>query len=679
MAGGGEMGARIRAHDWAATPLGPPTTWPQSLRSALSICLHSRFPTAIYWGLELRLLYNDAWVPIPAERHPLALGRPGAEVWADIWDVVGPQFDRVIDTGEGFSTFDQMLPMVRNSVRTETYWNYSFTPIRGERGAVAGILNQGHETTDRILADRAREAAAARQHRLFQQAPGFITILRGPDHKFEFVNRAYCALFGDRGYIGKTVRDAFPELAGQGFFEWLDQVYRTGERWVADRTPVDLKTADGTTRQFVLNFIYEPVTDETGRVTGIFCEGHDVTAAYRAEEALRDLNETLEQRVALRTAELEKAQEALRQSQKLEAMGQLTGGVAHDFNNLLTPIVGGLDMLQRRGIGDERAQRQIHAALASAERAKTLVQRLLAFARRQPLQPTAVDIRQLVDGMAELIASTSGPRIKLEIDVAPDLPPARADSNQLEMAILNLAVNSRDAMPDGGRMTIAATHETVAAGHRSGLPAGAYVRLAVSDTGVGMNTETVSRAVEPFFSTKGIGQGTGLGLSMVHGLALQLGGALTIRSRPKLGTNIELWLPAASDTGVTSDVAEPCRAVAMTGVALLVDDEESVRTSTADMLIDLGFDVMEAGSGEEALRLIEENGRPDLLITDHLMPGMTGTDLARKLNQDGNNVSVLIMSGYAEDDTLPTGLARLVKPFRQAELAASIDRLLGER
>lgn len=674
--GGGAMGDRIRAHDWAATPLGPPEGWPQSLRSALSICLHSTFPTAIYWGPDLRLLYNDAWAPIPAERHPWALGRPGAEVWADIWDVVGPQFAHAIETGEGFSAFDQMLPMVRDGVPRETYWDYSFTPIRGEHGAVAGIFNQGHETTHRILAEREREAAAERQRRLFQQAPGFITILSGPEHIFEFVNDAYKSLFGDRDYIGRSARDVFPELEGQDFFDWLDEVYATGERRVADRTPAEFQRPDGSTDQFVLNFIYEPVTDEDGRVIGIFCEGHDVTATHRAEEALRQLNETLEQRVATRTEELKKTQEALRQSQKLEAMGQLTGGVAHDFNNLLTPIVGNLDMLQRRGVGDGRSERQIAAALASAERAKTLVQRLLAFARRQPLKPVPVDVGSLVDGMAELIASTSGPRIKVETDVEEGLPHARADANQLEMAILNLAVNARDAMPDGGRLIICVTDEAVADGHRSRLPDGRYVRLAVSDTGVGMDAETVGRAVEPFFSTKGIGQGTGLGLSMVHGLALQLGGALTIRSRPQLGTTIELWLPVASSPAAALAPAEAGGSAAMTGTILLVDDEEPARQTAADMLGDMGFEVVEAESAEEALRLIGEGLRPDLLVTDHLMPGMTGTDLAQKVGANGRTMPVLIVSGYAEEDAIPPDLARLVKPFRQADLAASVERLL---
>ena len=235
------MGNRIRSLDWTTSPLGLPHGWSQPLRSALSICLHSSFPTAIYWGPELRLLYNDAWAPIPGERHPWALGQPAHEVWADIWNVVGPQFEAVVANGEGFSTFDQMLPMVREGAICETYWNYSFTPIHDEHGKVVGVLNQGHEVTDRILYERRRETELVRQRQLFEQAPGFITILEGPDHVFEFVNHAYVRLFGDRGFVGKTVREAFPELAGQGFCERLDQVFTTGERFVATGTPVLLE------------------------------------------------------------------------------------------------------------------------------------------------------------------------------------------------------------------------------------------------------------------------------------------------------------------------------------------------------------------------------------------------------------------------------------------------------
>ena len=376
-----------------------------------------------------------------------------------------------------------------------------------------------------------------------------------------------------------------------------------------------------------------------------------------------------------RQAELELAQDALRQSQKLEAMGQLTGGVAHDFNNLLTPILGGLDMLQRQGVGTERHQRLIAGAIMSAERAQTLVQRLLAFARRQPLTPSAVDVGALIGGMAELIASTSGPQVRLRLDCAPGLPAATADANQVEMAILNLAVNARDAMPDGGTLTIGAVAETVGAGHRSGLPPADYVRLTVCDTGIGMDPDTIARAIEPFFSTKGIGKGTGLGLSMVHGLAAQLGGALVIASRRGLGTRIELWLPVSGASA--TPVADAHRALPdrAAGIALVIDDEDLVRSSTADMLADLGYSVLEADSAEEGLARIDDGTPVDLVVTDHLMPGMTGVALARRLRTTHPALPVLIVSGYADVDSLDPDLPRLAKPFRQADLATTVATL----
>ncbi|HET6941134.1 MAG TPA: PAS domain S-box protein [Sphingomicrobium sp.] len=380
-----------------------------------------------------------------------------------------------------------------------------------------------------------------------------------------------------------------------------------------------------------------------------------------------------------REAELEIAQEALRQSQKMEAMGSLTGGVAHDFNNLLTPIIGSLDMLVRKSIGSERERRLIDGALQSAERAKTLVQRLLAFARRQPLQPVAVDLQRLVDGMVELIGSTLGPTIDLRVDVHPDLPLAKADPNQLEMALLNLAVNARDAMPNGGELVITAAPETVRSKLPSGIGPGDYVRLGVKDTGSGMDEGTRLRAVEPFFSTKGVGKGTGLGLSMVHGLAAQLGGGLIIESAVGQGTMVELWLPVSADPiGSESTEGSFSSRPIGRGIALLVDDEELVRMSTADMLIDLGFEVTESGSAEDALDLIQSGKRPDLLVTDHLMPGMNGVDLAQAARAIIPELPVLIVSGYAEAEGLAPELPRLTKPFRNAELAASLSVLIPE-
>ncbi len=258
------------------------------------------------------------------------------------------------------------------------------------------------------------------------------------------------------------------------------------------------------------------VFDHTGRCLRVTGTAIDITARKVAENALKELNASLEERIARAIAEREEVQKALRQSQKMEAMGQLTGGVAHDFNNLLTPIVGTLDMLQRRGVGGEREQRLIAGAMQSAERATTLVQRLLAFARRQPLQTSSVDVAKLLNGMADLVASTIGPQIKVVVDVPANLPAAIADLNQLEMAMLNLSVNARDAMLDGGTMRISASTEMVDIDHRSKLPAGEYLCLSVADTGIGMDATTLAHAVEPFFSTKGIGKGTGLGLSKVR-------------------------------------------------------------------------------------------------------------------------------------------------------------------
>jgi PAS domain S-box-containing protein len=370
------------------------------------------------------------------------------------------------------------------------------------------------------------------------------------------------------------------------------------------------------------------------------------------------------------------SQEALRQSQKMEAMGQLTGGVAHDFNNLLTPIMGALDLLQRKGVGGEREQRMIGGAAQSAERAKTLVQRLLAFARRQPLQSIPVDMGKLVGGMADLVASTIGPQIRVVLDVAPDLPLARADPNQLEMALLNLAVNARDAMPEGGTLRISAAAQAIGRQHPTGLKPGRYLNLSVSDTGLGMDEATLARAVEPFFSTKGIGKGTGLGLSMVHGLASQLGGALTIHSQPGMGTNVELLLPQDTNSPIVSEtLAEQEPVVPGKGTVLLVDDEDLVRLTTADMLVDLGYAVVEAASAKEALRLLDRGLTPDIVVTDHLMPGMSGTELAQVLRDRNAQAKVLVISGYAESAGFAPDLPRLSKPFRSADLAASLGNL----
>ena len=425
-------------------------------------------------------------------------------------------------------------------------------------------------------------------------------------------------------------------------------------------------------RDYWLYLRGEIVRDATGKPVRIHGAIVDLTDHKRAKDELQHLAETLELRVEERTEELVKAQEALRQSQKLEAMGQLTGGIAHDFNNLLTPILANLDLLSQ-DVAGEREQRLIDGALKSAASAQILVQRLLAFARRQSLQPTCVDVGALIDAMADLIGRTVGPRISVVIDAAADLGPARADPNQLEMAILNLGVNARDAMPDGGTLTISAADETVAPGQESGLAPGPYVRLSIIDTGVGMDEATRRRAVEPFFSTKGVGKGTGLGLSMVDGLVSQMGGGFCLSSEPGTGTTATLWIPAWTEPAIApSPAPAPAAAAAHSGVALVVDDHDIVRASTAEMLASMGFEVVEAASGEAAAEQMIGGLHVDLLVTDHLMPGMNGVDLAMLARGQFPDLPILLVSGHSDPAVLPSGLHCLAKPFRKAQLEARL-------
>ena len=399
-------------------------------------------------------------------------------------------------------------------------------------------------------------------------------------------------------------------------------------------------------------------------------------ARARLEE-LHALAADLEKRVEERTAQRQTAIEQLHEAQKLETLGQLTGGVAHDFNNLLTPIIGALDLLQRKVEGiDARTDRWIANALQSGERAKTLVQRLLGFARRQELQSAPVDVATLIGGMRDLIASSVGSTIELKLRCAADLPPALADPNQLELAVLNLCVNARDAMPDGGELTIAAENAVLGPGAEPHLPPGLYVRLSVIDTGMGMDSETLARAVEPFFSTKETGRGTGLGLSMVHGLTAQLGGAFMLGSVPGQGTRADLYLPvtearpeAPAATG-QDGAMRPAQPLSI----LVVDDEPLVLRGTAEMLRSLGHRVIEAEGGAEALATLRREPTIEAVVTDYKMPRMDGAEFARCVRELRPDMPILLISGYTGAADPIEGLPRLNKPFGLAELADALRR-----
>jgi signal transduction histidine kinase len=395
--------------------------------------------------------------------------------------------------------------------------------------------------------------------------------------------------------------------------------------------------------------------------------------AERTEE-LEQANGQLRQEIAGR----ERAQAALLQARKIEALGQLVGGVAHDFNNLLMAVIGNLDLLSKRLGEDARLHRLLDGAMEGARRGATLTQRLLAFARKQELKTQATDVRSLVDDMIGLIGRSVGPMVRVEIQAKSAVPAVDIDPNQLEMALLNLAVNARDAMVSGGVLTIKLSEQVIDVDDQLGILPGRYVVLSVRDTGEGMDAETLAKAVEPFFSTKGVGKGTGLGLSMVFGLAQQSGGALQLESAPSSGTTARLWLPIAKEAALPSGRTPSVAAQASDRARILfVDDDLLIAGSTVDLLEDLGHEVIEVHSAIEALRLLENGLAADLLITDHAMPGMTGIELVREVRRQYPQLPILLATGFAELEAgKMVDVARLPKPYTQAELATEIARLL---
>lgn len=418
----------------------------------------------------------------------------------------------------------------------------------------------------------------------------------------------------------------------------------------------------------------------------------DITARKSAEATLQGMNDQLEKRVGERTAQLrsahdelvsqiaerERTEAQLRQMQKLESIGQLTGGVAHDFNNLLTAVIGNLELLRKRVPASPASERLIDGAMQGAQRGAALTQRLLAFARHQALDVRPVDIAALIRGMDDLLRRSLGPSVTMVQDLPSELPAALVDANQLELALLNLAVNSRDAMPEGGTLTLALdVAETDAV---RDLAAGRYVRVVVADTGSGMDEETLRKAIEPFFSTKDVGKGTGLGLSMIHGLAQQLKGTLRLHSTPGRGTRAELWLPVAEGAAEAAPlpVADGATDARKAAKLLFVDDDFLISLSTTSLLEDLGHTVVTASSGAEALEVLRAGEPIDMMITDYAMPGMTGLQLAEEARALRPGLPILLATGYAD---LPTRggfeLPRLNKPYQQAQLAEQIQGLIG--
>ena len=815
LAGGGEMGALMRAYDWSRSPLGKPETWPQSLRTAVRILLNTNHPMFIWWGPDLIQFYNDAYrQTMGPERHPSALGQGGRKCWAEIWDIIGPQIQQVM-SGRGATWHeDQLVPVTRHGKLEQVYWTYGFSPIDEDDG-VGGVLVVCRDVTDEHRAAaklREREAELARVQQLGRIGGLEVDLRTG------FRNR--------RSPEYLLIHGLPPDAANESHDDWVKRIHpedrEATEKKFRDAVAGNVRDysaqyrivrpSDGETRWISVKSTIE--RDENGKAIRLTGAHTDVTeqvvvdlALRQSEERFRkladelaELNATLAQRVEEKTRErdriwnvsqdllvvadrdgvwrtvnpawtktlgwseaellnrtsewlehpddggltrrevgkliqgdltvkfegrfrhkdgsyrwlswtgvpdrdhiyavardvtaekaaaerLKAAEEALLQSQKMEAVGQLTGGIAHDFNNLLTGIVGSLDLLQTRlnqGRTDNFA-RYINAAMTSANRAAALTHRLLAFARRQPLIPESVDVNQLVVSLEDLLRRTIGETIDLEITASDDLWRTLCDPNQLESALLNLAINARDAMPDGGKLTISTANAQLGnvTADTPALSPGDYICIVVSDTGVGMSAQVAARAFDPFFTTKPIGQGTGLGLSMIYGFARQSNGHVTIDSKLGRGTSVRLYLPRY-DGGTAQQVS----AVGIAGHAsagetvLVVEDEPVVRGVILEMLAEQGYRTLEAIDGPSGLRILRTKQRIDLLVTDVGLPGINGRQLADQARETRPGLKILFITGYAEsiamsDGFLEEGMEMITKPFELDNLSRRIRAMVS--
>ena len=661
---GGEMGERMRAHDWSTSSLGPPGGWSQPLRTAVRLLLNSGHPMYIFWGADGACLYNDAYrQSIGPERHPGSLGRPAREVWHEIWEIIGPQIEQVM-AGDGATWHENhLVPITRHGRREDVYWTYSFGPIDDGTApnTVGGVLVVCTETTQAVLSQQQQVLESeARLRAIFQtsyQYQGLLTVdgvmvdanpvsLEGIGAQLEeVVGRPFWEtpwFAGTPGMV-EAVRDAVPLVAGG----------ETVRREIHVNLPV------GGWRWF--DFTMRPLRDPSGTVIAIVPEAVELTQRRHAEEALR-------------------------QAHKMEAIGQLTGGIAHDFNNLLTGITGSLDLVRRRLASGrtDGLERFMGAASASALRAAALTHRLLAFSRRQSLDTKPQQVNAIIAGMDDMLRRSLGESVEVATVLAPDLWTAMTDANQLESALLNLAINARDAMPGGGRLTIETANRRLADGHAhltDDMPAGDYVEISVSDTGTGMSPEVIARAFEPFFTTKVIGEGTGLGLSMIYGFAKQSGGNARIESQVGAGTTIRLVLRRAlseDELDAAEPMSQPPQGRGET--VLVVEDDATVRLLITEVLEELDYRYIEAADARAAIAIVESDRPINLIVTDVGLPHMNGRQFAEIARQRRPSLKVLFITGYdeaaARGSSLAPGMDLMTKPFALDALAAKIRELI---
>ncbi len=672
LAAGGKTGALMREHDWSGSPLGPLVGWPQSLRAVVALLLQSQFPMFVAWGRELGFLYNDPYAEILGTKHPAALGRRFQDIWSEIWPDISPLIDVAL---AGQSTYREDLPLLMNrrGYDEPTWFTFSYSPVRDESGKVAGIFCACTETTRRVLAERGlRELNETLERRvtealaernlladIVEGTDAFVQVV-GLDYRWLAVNRAaadeFERIYGVRPRVGASLLEL---LATQP--EHQAEVKAVWSRALAGEVFTEVgEFGDPVRDRRAYEMRYNTLRDRDGHRIGAYQFVYDVTERLRDQQRLRQ------------------AEEALRHAQKMESLGQLTGGVAHDFNNLLAVFANGLEVLKRNPTAEQ--QKMVFDGMSRAvTRGTGLTRHLLAFSRRRPVNAEAIDIAAHLTGMREMLARSLGGNVHVEMTFGADLWPVEVDPGEFELAILNLCVNARDAMTSGGTITIAVGNE------REDGPAGPVelVQLSVADTGCGMPPELLTRVFEPFYTTKDVGKGSGLGLTQVYGFVQQSGGRIALESQVGTGTRVVLRLPRSRlvpasqrATATAQPAATDDDALGRRGQVLLVEDDGEVAALTQEMLKCLGFGVIHVGGPDAALGALA-NGRPmDFVISDIMMPGgVSGLELAREIRRRQPDLPVVLVTGFAEAaQGIEDGqFGLLLKPYTVESLGAALS------
>ncbi len=686
------MAGRIRTFDWSHTELGPLDTWPASLCSAVQMLLASPVPIVMLWGYQGYMIYNDAYSVFAGGRHPYLLGAPVELGWPEV-----AEFNRhVVDTclaGGTLTYHSKELVLLRDGVPEDVWMDLYYSPVSDDNGKPAGVMAIVVETTDHVISERRRQEAEAAYRadnervRLALNAGAllgsFVWDLKAnrlsADERFA---RTFC--YPSTQDLGNLPIDFAETRIHPDDRAWVservDQSVANGEPYNAEYR---VMLADGSYRWVQASGCCE--FDEQGkpfRFPGVLIDIHE---RKTAEESLLKFTRDLEQRVSDEVQARLAAEEQLRQSQKLEAIGGLTGGVAHDFNNLLQVIAGNLHLLARHEPDNANVQRRVSASIAAVERGAKLSTQLLAFARRQPLSPAVCDPLQIFEGLGELLQWTMGETIQIDICLPEDAWYIHVDRNQLENAILNLAINARDAMQGEGLIELTAQNVSLdrefCAG--KGITEGDYVRVALRDNGMGMPEQVLAQAFEPFFTTKPDGKGTGLGLSMVFGFVKQSGGHIEMSSVEGEGTRVQLYFPRSRRALPCEPSAHEVHQYGGDETILVVEDNEAVRTSTVELLREEGYQVLTAPNADVAMQMLLEGAPVQLIFTDVVMPGLIkSTDLAAWAKVQLPPVAVLFTSGHTRDmisrnHQLSPDTFLLSKPYRPEALTRMVRTVLN--